>query len=110
MIRVKFFSKSGTVRRLQSVWDNQVMPKLSDTIMEDCNEYVRMQSGELADSIAKEQNGKRITWNTAYAKRVYYTGTPRKNVNPNASLRWCEKATREHKGEWVNEANALLGE
>lgn len=107
-MRIHFYNKRRTVNRLRGVWDNEVMPKLADTIMEDCNTYVRMQSGELADSIAKEQNGKRITWSTAYAKRVYYTGTPRTNVNPNASLQWCEKAKREHKGEWVEEANNLL--
>lgn len=107
-VKIKFYNKGRTVSRLKSVWDNQVIPKVAEQIKEDSNVYVRMQSGQLADSAAVEQKGKRITWSTAYAKRVYYTGTPRKNVNPNASLRWCEKAIRAFKGEWVKQANSIL--
>lgn len=107
-IKIRFYNKNRTIQRLRNVWDSEVLPKVSDQIMEDSNTYVRMQSGELASTIDKENGGKRITWNTAYAKRVYYTGTPRKNVNPNASLRWCEKAIRNHKSEWVKEANSIL--
>ena len=107
-MKIRFYSKTNTVNRLKRAWDGKVMPQLAEQLMSDCNTYVRMQSGELADSIQKENGGKLISWNTGYAKRVYYTGTPRKNVNPNASLRWCEKAIRNHKGEWVAEGNKLL--
>ena len=93
---------------MEQVWEGKVLPKLAQTIKEDCNRYVRMQSGALARTATPEDGGKKITWNTPYAKRVYYTGTPKTNVNPGASLRWCEKATRQHKSEWVAEANNLL--
>ena len=34
---------------------------------------------------------------TEYAKKMYYTGTPSKDVNPNASLMWADKGVKEHR-------------
>lgn len=106
--RIEVPDPSKIARRMEKVWEGDVLPELSKTIKEDCNTYVRMQSGDLARSADIEDGGKKITWNTPYAKRVYYTGTPRTDVNPSASLRWGEKAIRQHKSEWVTEANNLL--
>lgn len=105
---IKVTSPALTASRMQRIWQDSVSSKVADTILEDCNVYVRMQSGDLADSAKKEENGKKITWNTPYAKRVYYTGTPKKNVNPLASLRWCEQAKRMHQNEWAEEASELF--
>lgn len=107
-MKVKFYNKDKTISRLKKAFYDEALPVVSDQMMMDCNYYVRMQSGDLAASIQKERNGRRITWNTAYARKVYYTGTPRTNVNPHASLRWCEKAIRSKKGEWVKETNKIL--
>lgn len=96
------------VQNKKKIWETKVLPKLADTILADCNTYVRRQDGHLAESGTPENGGKQIVWNTRYAKKVYYTGTPRRNKNPNASLRWCEVAKRRHKGEWVARANSLL--
>lgn len=41
-----------------------------------------------------------LVWDTPYAKKVYYTGTPSKDNNPNASLMWCEKAQAEFGKDW----------
>ena len=38
-------------------------------------------------------------WDTPYAKRVYYTGKPSKDVNANASLMWAEKGVKTYKKE-----------
>ena len=43
-----------------------------------------------------------ISWNTPYARRVYYTGTPSKQANPNASLMWAEKAHDTFGSEWAS--------
>ena len=43
-----------------------------------------------------------------YAKRVYYTGSPSKEVNPNASLMWCEKAAGTNRGDWQKIAQRLF--
>ena len=38
-------------------------------------------------------------WDTVYAKRVYEEGTPSKDKNPQASLRWVEKGVNTYKRE-----------
>lgn len=106
--RIVVENPSKIVNNMRKAWEGNVLPKLSQTIKDDCNVYVRMQSGELARSADIEDGGKQITWSTPYAKKVYYTGTPRTDVNPSASLRWCEVATRKHKAKWAGEANKLL--
>lgn len=108
-VKIKINNAGLTVARLQRVFNSKALPILSEQILTDCNTYVRMQSGNLADSGHTEAGGKRIVWNTPYAKKVYYTGTPLKNRNPNASLRWCEKAKRMHSGEWAAQASKLVG-
>ena len=74
-----------------------------EQILTDCNYYCRQDQGILIDSSRIDQSGMKLTatWNTPYAKRVYYTGTPSKQVNPNASLQWCEKAHDTYGGEWA---------
>lgn len=108
MVKISVNSPGMTLKRLKQMWDRQVSPKLADTILGDCNTYVRMQDGTLAESARVEENGKCVTWNTKYAKRVYYTGTPRTNRNPLASLQWCEKAKGEHAADWARAAEEML--
>lgn len=74
-----------------------------EQILTDCNYYVRVDQGILRDSARVEQNGDEltITYNTPYARRVYYTGKPSHNVNANASLMWCQVAADKHKGDWA---------
>ena len=38
-------------------------------------------------------------WDTPYAKKVYFTGEPSKDVNPNASLMWAQKGVDTHRKE-----------
>lgn len=101
---------SAIVGRLEKSFDKNVLPVLAEQIMSDCNTYVRKQDGTLADSAHLERGGKDIVWSTKYAKKVYFTGIPRTNVNPNASLRWCEVAKRAHSEEWAEKGTKLLKE
>ena len=107
-VTVKIFDPGMTVSRLKNRFYDIALPVVSEQILSDCNTYVRMQDGTLADSARIENGGWNITWNTPYAKRVYYTGRPRKNVNPNASLKWCEKAKRKHAEDWAAKATKLV--
>lgn len=106
-VKVTIKNAKATVARLQGQWNSKVLPQLAEVIATDCNAYVRMQSGVLADSMRIEKGGQTISWNTPYARRMYYTGTPRHNRNPMASLMWCEKAKGEHIKEWETAANNL---
>lgn len=47
---------------------------------------------------SRPKEGKAV-WDTPYAKRVYYTGTPSKDVNPDASLHWAKKGVDTHQKE-----------
>lgn len=73
-----------------------------EQILNDCNMYVRVDQGILRDTSRTEEGNMSIelVWDTPYAKRVYYTGTPSKDVNPNASLEWAEKAAAKYKNDW----------
>lgn len=106
-VSVKLENASAAAKRIRSACVDK-LPLVSDLIMSDCNQFVRKQDGALAGSAHIENGGREIVWSTPYAKRVYYTGTPRKNVNPNASLRWCEVAKRMYVGQWSEYYNKLM--
>lgn len=107
-VTVKIKSRGAVVGRLDGRFQS-VLPQLSDTILSDCNEYVPVKTGALRNSGHLEDGGKKIVWNVKYALKRYFTGNPSHAVNPNASLRWCEVATRRHKDEWANRATKLIG-
>ena len=109
MARIHVHNVAKTLARLEKAFWEQAMPVVAEQELTDCNFYVRMQSGNLADSAKHEKGYREIHWRTAYAKRVYYTGTPRKNRNPNASLRWCEVAKRKYSHQWADIATRILG-
>lgn len=73
-----------------------------EQILTDCNYFVRQDQGVLKASGKPALKGDvlEISYNTPYAKRVYYTGHPSTNVNPNASLQWCQKAADTFGGDW----------
>ncbi len=97
--------------KIKSKWDNKLYI-LSEQVLNDCNEFVRVDQGTLKESsyIASDLSIGHLVWDTPYAKRVYYTGTPSKDVNPNASLMWCEKAKRKYKNDWSELAQKLMAE
>lgn len=107
-VTVKIFNPAMTAEKCASVFYSKALPKVADDILSDCNTYVRMQDGTLANSARIESKGRKITWNTRYANKVYYTGTPQRNKNPNASLRWCEVAKRKHAKDWADKASRLV--
>lgn len=107
-IKIKVNNAGLTAKRLKRVFEAGVMPVLAEQILSDCNQYVRVDQGTLRDSAHPERGGWDIVWSTKYAKKVYFTGTPSKISNPNASLRWCEKATRAHAKEWGEQATKLM--
>lgn len=76
---------------------------LQEQVLTDCNYYVRVDQGILRDSARTEVEGEdlTITYDTPYAKKVYYTGTPSTDKNKNASLQWCEVAANNHSGDWA---------
>lgn len=75
-----------------------------EQILNDCNEYVRVDQGTTRDTAYTEVSNNTLTlvWDTPYAKRIYYTGKPSKNINRKASLRWAAVAALKYKKNWAN--------
>lgn len=80
-----------------------------EQILTDCNYFVRQDQGalkasgrtELGHFLFGSDSALRVIYNTPYAKRVYYTGgRVSTDVNPNASLQWCQKAADRFGNDW----------
>ena len=73
-----------------------------EQILTDCNFFVRQDQGTLRASGHTQVSGNtmQVVYDTPYARRVYYTGTPSRDVNPNASLQWCHKAGSSYSVQW----------
>ncbi len=87
------------------------LPALSAQVLIDCNRYARDDTGRMIASsyAASDLRRGRLVWNTAYARRVYSTGTPSRKHNAAASLRWCERAKTLHTAAWRALAAKWLG-
>lgn len=76
---------------------------VANQILNDSNLYVRVDTGELRRSSVRGSNLSQgiIGWDTPYAKRVYYLGSPSTDRNPDASLMWVQVAQAKHGKEWL---------
>ena len=75
---------------------------VGEQALADSNEFVREDQGQLRESGRFDVKGAdaTISYNTPYAKRVYFTGTPSHDVNANASLQWIHKAQKLYGNDW----------
>lgn len=96
--------------RVRQKWKAN-LPAITSVIRADTNEYVRFDQGQLKQSSysASQLSQGRIIWNTPYARRVYYTGKPRRVMNPNAAILWCEEAKHRHLKAWRDFAAGKVG-
>ena len=76
---------------------------LSSQILADSNRYARMDEGTMILSSLEKSNLQKgeLVWDTVYAKRVYFTGTPSHDKNPSAELMWVHVARDRHGKDWV---------
>ena len=83
-----------------------VKEPLMNQVLTDSNKFCRQAKGGLiksSETMSSPKDG-RLVWDTPYAKRVYYTGVPVKDVNSNASLMWYHKAAETNGKEWAEQA------
>ena len=74
---------------------------VTEAVVEYGNIFVREDQGTLKDSAlikSRPRDGVAV-WDTPDAKKVYYTGQPSKDKNPQASLMWAEKGVKTYKKE-----------
>ena len=86
------------------------MGMLSSQILRDCNRYCKEDTGMLIVSslIHSDLDKGLLIWRTPYAARQYYEiRTAYKDVNSEASWRWCEVAKNNHLERWKRQAEAI---
>lgn len=76
---------------------------VAEQALTDSNEYVKYDRGNLHDSSRIEKGTAGdvyLTWNTPYALKQYYTGTPINHGTGHPSLQWAHMAYRIHGAGW----------
>lgn len=100
-MKVKIKTNTSQIKAKITAGSDLAVYAITEAIIEYGNMYVREDQGILKNSAliaSRPQDGLAI-WDTPYAKRMYYTGTPSKDVNPQASLMWAEKGVKTHQKE-----------
>ena len=92
----------------------QGMGVLASEILDDCNQYCKMDTGDLIASSyihSKLDEGKLI-WQKPYARRQYWVirTAITDNGNPKATWKWCEVAKKNHIKQWERQAQIALRE
>lgn len=108
---VKFNIDTNKIQvKMDNTWKTG-LEMLSSQILRDCNKYCKEDTGMLIVSsfIHSDLKNGRLVWQTPYAARQYYEiRTAYKDVNSNASWRWCEVAKANHKDTWARQAQAIV--
>ena len=102
MAKVKITRNDTRISARVTGGKKKMIYAVAEQALKDCNVFCRQDQGVLISSsysASVPQEGKLI-WNTPYAKRVYYTGRPSHDVNPHASLMWCEVARNVFGDDW----------
>lgn len=99
-IRVEF-SREAVRARVKAATKRATFA-MATQALKDSNYYAKHDQGALIDSslTASDLDGGYLVWDTPYAKRQYYTGTPSKDINPNASTMWAHKARAQYGETW----------
>ncbi len=89
------FNSAAVMERVQRI-NSKAIPIVANEALKDANVLARRQSGALVESsiIHSDPKTGRLVWQTKYARRMYFTGTPKLNKNPRASLMWAHKAAK----------------
>lgn len=97
--------------RIMGDWE-KALPVLTEEILNDCNQYVKWDTGMLAQSSYIQsdfQHGVMI-WETPYARRQYWEiKTAYRDVNPAATWKWVHAAKAKFYKRWTRQAAALMG-
>lgn len=99
-VKIKM-DKSSVIGRIKA-GKAAMIPAVAEQALADCNYFARRDQGTMIESSETASDLKKgnLVWDTSYAKKAYYTGTPSHDVNPNASLMWCEKAQSTFGEDW----------
>ena len=103
-------NKGAIVAKVEGAWKKS-LPILTEEIMNDCNQYVKVRDHALEQSAlthSRPQEGL-IIWQTPYARRQYWEiRTAYTDVNPNATWKWAEVAKQHCKAKWQRKAQQQM--
>ena len=101
MANVKIKRNLGAITAKINAGTKAMKIAVTESVIEYGNIFVMEDQGTLKDSalISSQPQKGLAVWDTSYAKKVYYTGNPSKDVNPDASLMWAEKGVNTYKKE-----------
>ena len=107
---VKFQIDARSIKvKMDNAWETG-LEMLSSQILKDCNKFCKEATGMLIISsyIHSDLKKGRLVWQTPYAARQYYEiRTANKEINSDASWRWCEVAKGQYKDVWGRQAQAI---
>lgn len=94
--------------RVMNVFNDEVIPEVSEEILADCNEYCKEDTHALIDSSIIHSQPKKglLIWQTPYAKRQYWE--IKTSLAPGRTWKWCETAKRKRKSLWAKSAERRL--
>ena len=108
---VRININEGTIQaRIDNQWESG-LEMLSSQILKDCNKFCKEDTGMLIMSsyIHSDLKHGRLIWQTPYAARQYYEiPTTYKDVNSDATWRWCEVAKQLYQSDWGRQAQAIM--
>lgn len=104
-------SKGAVAAKVETAF-KKGLPMLAEEILNDCNEYCKMDSGTLiASSLthSRPQEGLLI-WQTPYARRQYWEirTAYATDGHPKATWKWCEVAKKNHLKQWQRQAQRAM--
>lgn len=99
---VKLENNAGKVVDKFKKLEEKARYLLASQILGDANKHARMDTGEMIMSSQRASDLPKglITWDTPYARRVYFTGTPSTDRNPDAELMWVHVARDRYGKDW----------
>ena len=100
---IKIKRNAAAIQAKIAAGEKKMISAVTEAVIQYGNIFVREDQGNLKNSALTKSLPKEglAIWDPGgnYAKRVYYTGTPSKDVNANASLMWAEKGVNTYKKE-----------
>ena len=100
--------QNAVVARVMGQWD-KALPMLTEEILNDCNQYVKWDSGDLKSSSETATDFKRgiMRWQTAYARRQYWE--IKTSLTPGRTWKWVHVAKAKYQAKWARQAALLMG-
>ena len=103
------FNGATVAAKVDKAW-GKALPILTEEILNDANQYVKVDTHTLEMSAlthSRPQEGI-IIWQTPYARRQYWEiQTAHKDVNAKATWKWFHKAKAELMAKWERQAQRL---